>query len=74
VWAVARRILAGRPVRWGFAAAAVAIGGYAVASEWTHVWAALARLAASCRELIIDMAGSQLNAATSVRSRARSRP
>ncbi|MGO8894173.1 MAG: hypothetical protein ACLQB1_31455, partial [Streptosporangiaceae bacterium] len=31
VWAVARRVLTGRPVRWGFAAAAVAIGGYAVA-------------------------------------------
>jgi uncharacterized membrane protein YbhN (UPF0104 family) len=46
VWAVARRILTGRPVRWGFAAAAVAIGGYAVAGEWTDVRAALASIGA----------------------------
>jgi uncharacterized membrane protein YbhN (UPF0104 family) len=45
-WTVARRILTGRPVRWGFAAAAVALGGYAVASEWTSVRAALASIGA----------------------------
>ena len=33
-----------RPVRWGFAAAAVAIGGYAVARQWADVRAALASL------------------------------
>jgi glycosyltransferase 2 family protein len=41
---VAKRILTGRPVRWGFAAAAVAFGGYAVAGEWTGVRAALVRI------------------------------
>ena len=46
VWAVARRVLTGRPVRWGFGAAAVAIGGYAVAREWTDVRAALASIGA----------------------------
>jgi uncharacterized membrane protein YbhN (UPF0104 family) len=46
VWTVARRILTGRPVRWGFAAAAVALGGYAVASEWPGVRAALASIGA----------------------------
>ena len=44
LWTVARRILTGRPVRWGFAAAAVAIGGYAVARQWADVRAALASL------------------------------
>jgi uncharacterized membrane protein YbhN (UPF0104 family) len=44
LWTVARRILTGRPVRWGFAAAAVAIGGYAVARQWTDVRAALASI------------------------------
>jgi uncharacterized membrane protein YbhN (UPF0104 family) len=46
VWAVARRVLTGRPVRWGFGAAAVAIGGYAVARQWTDVRAALASIGA----------------------------
>ena len=46
VWAVARRVLTGRPVRWGFGATAVAIGGYAVAREWTDVRAALASIGA----------------------------
>jgi glycosyltransferase 2 family protein len=41
---VARRILTGRPVRWGFAAAAVAISGYAVGRQWTDVRAALASI------------------------------
>ena len=43
-WTVARRILTSRPVRWGFAAAAVAIGGYAVARQWAGVRAALASI------------------------------
>jgi hypothetical protein len=43
-WTVARRILTSRPVRWGFAAAAVAIGGYAVARQWSGVRAALASI------------------------------
>jgi hypothetical protein len=44
-WPVARRILTARPVRWGFAAAAaVAIGGYAVARQWANVRAALASI------------------------------
>lgn len=46
VWAVARRVLTGRPVRWGFAAATVAVGGYAVARQWTDVRAALASIGA----------------------------
>ena len=46
VWAVAKRVLTGRPVRWGFGATAVAIGGYAVAREWTDVRAALASIGA----------------------------
>jgi glycosyltransferase 2 family protein len=46
VWTVAKRILTGRPVRWGFAAAAVALGGYAVARQWTGVRAALASIGA----------------------------
>ena len=44
LWTVARRILTSRLVRWGFAAAAVAIGGYAVARQWADVRAALASL------------------------------
>lgn len=44
LWTVARWILTSRLVRWGFAAAAVAIGGYAVAREWADVRAALASL------------------------------
>ena len=43
-WAAVRRILTGRPVRWGFTAAAVAIGCYWVASQWTEVRAALASI------------------------------
>jgi uncharacterized membrane protein YbhN (UPF0104 family) len=41
---LARRILTGRSVRWGFAAAAVAIGGYAVVRQWADVRAALASI------------------------------
>ena len=43
---MARRVLTGRPVRWGFGAAAVAIGGYAVARQWTDVRTALASIGA----------------------------
>jgi uncharacterized membrane protein YbhN (UPF0104 family) len=43
-WAAAGRLLAGRPVRWGFVAVTVGLGGYAVAREWTGVRAALASL------------------------------
>jgi uncharacterized membrane protein YbhN (UPF0104 family) len=45
-WPAARRILAGRPVRWGFVAAAVALGGYAVAREWPDTRAALVSIGA----------------------------
>jgi uncharacterized membrane protein YbhN (UPF0104 family) len=44
VWAAVRRILTGRPVRWVFGVAAVAIGCYAVARQWTDVRAALASI------------------------------
>jgi uncharacterized membrane protein YbhN (UPF0104 family) len=37
-------VLRSRPVRWGFVAVTVALGGYAVAQEWTGVRAALGRL------------------------------
>jgi glycosyltransferase 2 family protein len=40
-WATAARLLSGRPVRWGFVAATVGLGGYAVARDWAHVRAAL---------------------------------
>ena len=40
----ASRLLASRPVRWGFVAVAVGLGGYAVARQWTDVRAALASL------------------------------
>jgi len=40
----ARRILTSRPVRWGFAGAAVALGGYAVARQWPGVRPALASI------------------------------
>src|ERR1700720_758258 len=43
-WTAVRRILTGRPVRWGFGAAAVAIGCYAGARQWTDVRAALASI------------------------------
>ena len=42
--AMARRILVGRPVRWGFGGAAVAFGGYAVARQWPGVRASLASI------------------------------
>ncbi len=42
--AAAGRLLARRPVRWGFVVVAVALGGYAVARQWTDVRAALASL------------------------------
>jgi glycosyltransferase 2 family protein len=37
-----RRMVSAWPVRWGFVAAAMAVGGYAVAREWADVRAALA--------------------------------
>jgi glycosyltransferase 2 family protein len=43
-WATVARLLSGRPVRWGFVAATVGLGGYAVARDWTNVRAALDRL------------------------------
>jgi glycosyltransferase 2 family protein len=45
-WATIGRLLAGRPVRWGFVAVTVGLGGYAVAQEWANVRAALASLGA----------------------------
>jgi glycosyltransferase 2 family protein len=38
------RLAGSRPVRWGFVAVTVGLGGYAVAREWTQVRAALASL------------------------------
>jgi glycosyltransferase 2 family protein len=43
-WAAVRQILTSRPARWGFAMAAVALGGYAVARQWRDVAAALASI------------------------------
>jgi glycosyltransferase 2 family protein len=43
-WRAALRMINSRPVRWGFVAVAVALGGYAVARQWTDVRAALAHL------------------------------
>src|ERR1022692_1515936 len=37
-------LIGSRPVRWGFVAVTVGLGGYAVAGEWTKVRAALASL------------------------------
>jgi len=42
--AAARRILTGRPVRWGFAGAAVAFGGYTVVRQWPGARGALASI------------------------------
>lgn len=41
---LARRVLTGRPVRWGFVAVAVGLGAWAVAREWSPVADALGRL------------------------------
>jgi hypothetical protein len=43
-WLVAARLLGSRPVRWGFVAATVGLGAYAVARQWTAVRAALASM------------------------------
>ena len=43
-WAGVGRLIGSRPVRWGFVAATVGLGGYAVPREWTQVRAALASL------------------------------
>jgi uncharacterized membrane protein YbhN (UPF0104 family) len=37
-------VMGSKIIRWGFVAVTVALGGYAVAREWTHVRAALASL------------------------------
>jgi uncharacterized membrane protein YbhN (UPF0104 family) len=42
--ALAGRLLGSRPVRWGFVAAAVALGAYVVADQWTEVRAGLASM------------------------------
>jgi glycosyltransferase 2 family protein len=41
---VALRLLNSKPVRWGFVAAAVALGVYVVANQWTEVRAGLVRM------------------------------
>jgi glycosyltransferase 2 family protein len=43
-WSAVARLMASRPVRWGFVAAAVALGGYWVGLHWAAVAAALGRL------------------------------
>lgn len=43
-WAVAGQMLSGRPVRWGFVAVTVGLGGYAVAREWPGVRSGLASI------------------------------
>jgi glycosyltransferase 2 family protein len=43
-WRAAARMLSTRPVRWGFIVVTVAIGGYAIAREWTGVRTSLASL------------------------------
>jgi uncharacterized membrane protein YbhN (UPF0104 family) len=43
-WARASRLAGSRPVRWGFVAVAVGLGGYGVAREWSGVQSALSRL------------------------------
>jgi uncharacterized membrane protein YbhN (UPF0104 family) len=40
----AKRLLGGRPVRWGFAALAVGLGGYAIARQWGDIEHALGRI------------------------------
>lgn len=41
---VVRRLLGSRLVRWGFVAAAVGLGGYAVASQWDDIRKALSQI------------------------------
>lgn len=41
VVATARRVLTGRPLRWGFVVVAVGLGAYAVARQWSAVRSAL---------------------------------
>lgn len=43
-WATVAALVGSRPVRWGFVAVTVGLGGYAVAREWPHVRSALADL------------------------------
>ena len=44
VLAAARRVISGRPARWGFALAAVSLGCYAVVDQWPDVHASLGRI------------------------------
>jgi glycosyltransferase 2 family protein len=44
LWSAIARLMASRPVRWAFVAAAVALGGYWFGVHWTSVAAALGRL------------------------------
>ena len=39
-----KRLLGGRAVRWGFAALAVGLGGYAIAKQWGDIEHALGRI------------------------------
>src|SRR5258708_22278806 len=43
-WRAGARMLASRPVRWGFIAVTVALGGYAVARGWSGVRTSLGHL------------------------------
>jgi glycosyltransferase 2 family protein len=43
-WAAVSRLASSRPVRWGFVALTVGLGGYGVAREWTGIRSALSRL------------------------------
>lgn len=45
-WAAVGRLLSGRPVRWGFVAVTVGLGGYAVEREWPGVRTGLASIGA----------------------------
>jgi glycosyltransferase 2 family protein len=44
LWSAVSRLMASRPVRWGFVVAAVALGGYWFGLHWSSVSAALGRL------------------------------
>jgi glycosyltransferase 2 family protein len=44
LWPAVTRLMASRPVRWGFVVAAVALGGYWFGEHWSSVATALGRL------------------------------
>jgi uncharacterized membrane protein YbhN (UPF0104 family) len=46
IGSAARRFLAARPVRWGFAAIAVGVGGFEVARQWRNVGPVLSSIGA----------------------------